>query len=134
LSFADYLENYVLDRLFGSESYAQPAQHLALYTVAPNEAGAGGTEVSGSGYARLQVEGGTGRTWSAAAGGSVSNSAEWAFPAASGGAWGTIVAVGIRDAPSGGNLLLVQSLGTPRTVGAGDVFKFASGAFTINLS
>ena len=44
--FSDYLEDKVLDHVFGGVAYTQPTKHVALYTVAPTDTG-GGTEVTG---------------------------------------------------------------------------------------
>ena len=50
--FSDYLEDKVLDHVFGGTAYTAPTTHyVALYTVAPTDTG-GGTEVSGGAYAR----------------------------------------------------------------------------------
>ena len=48
--FSDYLEDKVLDHVFGGTAYTAPSTlYVALYTVAPTDTG-GGTEVSGGGY------------------------------------------------------------------------------------
>ena len=45
--FSDYLEDKVLEHVFGGNAYTAPGTHyVALYTVAPTDTG-GGTEVSG---------------------------------------------------------------------------------------
>ena len=52
--FSDYLEDKVLDHVFGGTAYTAPATlYVALYTVAPDDTG-GGTEVTttGTAYAR----------------------------------------------------------------------------------
>ncbi len=44
--FSDYLEDKVLDHVFGGNAYTAPATlYVALYTVAPTDTG-GGTEVT----------------------------------------------------------------------------------------
>jgi len=49
--FSDYLEDKVLDHVFGGNSYTAPgALYVALFTVAPSDTG-GGTEVTGGAYA-----------------------------------------------------------------------------------
>ena len=53
--FTDYTEDLVLDWLLTSGSATRPtAWYVALYTVAPTDTG-GGTEVSGTDYARTAV-------------------------------------------------------------------------------
>ena len=49
--FSDYLEDKVLDHVFGGNAYTAPGTlYVALYTVAPTDTG-GGTEVTGGSYA-----------------------------------------------------------------------------------
>lgn len=103
MSKSDYLESKVLDHLLGRTTYTAPATvYVALYTTAPTDAG-GGTEVSGGGYARKAVTNDA-TNWPAASGGSKANGTAIAFPEATAN-WGTVVAWGLFDASSDGNLL-----------------------------
>ena len=125
-SFSDYMENKVIDHMLRNQSFTPPSTlYVALYTVSPSDSG-GGTEVSGGSYARQTV------TLSAASGGSTSNSADVTFPTATAD-WGTIVAVGILDNSSGGNLLAWGGLSTSKTVNNGDQFKIPAGNLTISV-
>jgi len=125
---SDYLENKILDFLLGGVSYTPPATvYIALFTVAPTDAG-GGTEVSGGGYARVAVANNT-TNFPAATNGTKSNGTTITFPTATAD-WGTIVAVGIYDAATNGNLLFWANLTTARTVQSGDTAQFAVGALT----
>jgi hypothetical protein len=125
-SFSDYLENELLDHVFRNAALTSPsAVYLALYTVAPTDAG-GGTEVSGSGYAREEI------TFGAASGGAISNTAAVEFTA-SGGNFGTVVAVGIFDASTSGNLLAWDGI-TSAEVNDGDTISFAIGDIDITLT
>ena len=55
MSFTNYLETEILDHVFGGNAYTAPGTHyLALYTAAPGETG-GGTECTGTSYARQTV-------------------------------------------------------------------------------
>lgn len=130
-SFANDLENYALDGLFGSAGIAVLTQYLALYTAAPTDAG-GGTECTGGSYARLEIEAATGRVWSAASGGSISNSADWSFVDATA-SWGTVVAMGILSASAAGTLHAWADVTTSKAVGSGDTAKFPSGSLVITL-
>jgi hypothetical protein len=122
----DYLEDALLNHVLRNTAYSSPATvYVALYTVAPTDTG-GGTEVSGFGYARQAV------TFGAPVSGTVSNTGAVTFPAASGGAWGTIVAMGIFDASTSGNLLYYGNLTTPKVVGDGDQISFPNGALTVS--
>ena len=47
--------------------------------------------------------------------------------------WGTIVAIGIHDASSSGNLLMYTNLDTSKAIASGDVLKVASGSLTVSL-
>jgi len=125
-SFSDYMENKVIDHMLRNQAFTPPSTlYVALYTVSPSDSG-GGTEVSGGSYARQTV------TLSAASGGSTSNSADVTFPTATAD-WGTIVAVGILDSSSGGNLLAWGGLSTSKTVNNGDQFKIPAGNLTISV-
>jgi hypothetical protein len=127
---SDYLENKVLDLLLGAVSYTVPTTvYIGLYTVAPTDAG-GGTEVSGGGYARVAVTNNT-TNFPTASNGSKSNGTTINFPTATAD-WGTVVAVGIFDASTAGNLLFWANLTTSKVVQNGDTAQFASGSLTFS--
>ena len=123
--FSDYLENKVLDFVLSGGSFSQPGtKYLALYTTAPTDAG-GGTELSGSAYARQSC------AFTTTSSASTNTSAvEW--PTATGN-WGTIVAVGIFDASTSGNLLAWSTLTSSRTIETGDVFRIPAGDLDVTL-
>jgi len=129
-SFSDYTENLVLTYLLTTDSVTRPtAWYVGLFTAAPSDTG-GGTEVSGSGYARkatgtMTV---TGTTTAA------SNSAAIEFAAASGGNWGTLTHAAIFDALTGGNMLAWAPLATARTINDGDVFRVPAASLTVTLT
>ena len=124
---SDYLENKLLDHVLRNSAYTPPAAvYVGLYTVAPTDA-AGGTEVSGSGYAREVVTFG-----SAASGGTIANTAAVAFTAA-GGDFGDIVAIGVFDAASAGNLLLWKAV-PATTINDGDTANFPIGDIDVTLA
>jgi len=126
--FSDYLEDKVLDHVFGGVAYTQPTKHVALYTVAPTDTG-GGTEVSGGAYARqtstFNVSGTNPTT--------ATNAAAVEYPTATAN-YGTVVAVGIMDALTSGNLLAYANLTASKTVSSGDVFRFDAGDLDITLA
>ena len=122
-SKSDFLELELLDHVLGNAAYTSPATlYLALFTVAPTDAG-GGTEVTGGSYARKDVANNA-TNWPAAAAGAKSNGVAITFVAATA-SWGTIVAFGIFDALTGGNLLYWATLTTNKTVDNGDTAQFA---------
>lgn len=130
-SFSDYTENLVLNWLFTANSATRPtAWYVGLFTAAPSDAG-GGTEVSGSGYARMAT--GT-MTVSGTSPTLCTNSAAIEFAPASGGAWGAITHIAIFDALSGGNMLGWAPLTTSRTINDGDVLRIPAGDLDITLT
>jgi hypothetical protein len=136
-SFADYFEDWVLDRVLGSVAFTISAQWVGLFTVAPTDVSDSGTEVSASnGYARLEIEAATGRIWTTSSGGAISNSADWSFAAASGGNWGTVLAMAIMDDITQGsdNYLLWADLTVSKAVNDGDTAKFATNDLDVTLS
>jgi|TARA_X000000950_G_scaffold268277_1_gene345625 hypothetical protein len=126
MAFTDYLENKVLDYVFSGGSFSQPGtKYLALYTVAPTDSSAG-TEVTGGGYVRQTVTLTT-------SGSDTTNSAAVEYPTATAG-YGTVVAVAVLDASSGGNMLAYASLTANKTIATGDVFRVPAGDLDIALN
>ena len=126
-SFSDYLENELLDHVFKTGAFAVPTDiYVALYTVAPTDAG-GGTEVSGGSYARKVCN-----TWNVAAAGAIANTAAITFAQATGD-WGTVVAFGIFDAITAGNFLAWADLATSKAIQNGDTAQFAAGELDVTL-
>ena len=125
MSFSNYLENKVLDHVFGGVAYTAPATlYVGLFTSSPGETGSG-TEVSGGSYARQTIA-------FTVTGSQASNTAAVEFPTATA-SWGTITFAAIYDALSGGNLLAYGALTTSKTIDNGDVFRIPAGDFDINL-
>lgn len=127
--FSDYLEDKVLKHVFGGSAYTAPGTlYVALYTVAPTDTG-GGAEVSGGGYTRKTAAftvSGTNPT-------QASNTAAIEYPTATAN-YGTVVAVGIFDASSSGNLMAYANLTSSKVVSTGDVFRFNAGDLDITLA
>lgn len=136
-ALSDYLEQKLLDFLLNAVSFTSPDVHLALYTSDPTDAGSG-TEVSGGGYARVQVNanGGGAPAFALATADSpgykVVNADAITFPTATG-SWGTITHFGLLDAASAGNLLFHGALDESKTIGTDDVFEVAAGNLTLRL-
>ena len=127
--FSDYLEDKVLEHVFGGNAYSAPSTlYVALYTSAPSDTG-GGTEVSGGGYVRktstFNVSGTNPTT--------ASNAGAVEYPTATAN-YGTVVAVGIFDASSSGNLLAYANLTASKVVSTGDVFRFNTGDLDVTLA
>ena len=129
-SFTDYTENLALTYLFTTGAATRPtAWYVGLFTAAPSDTGVG-TEVSGSGYARVV----TGTISGSGTATTFTNAAAIEFAAASGGNWGSIGWAGIFDASTGGNLLAWAPLTTARTINDGDIFRIPASSLTITLT
>lgn len=129
-SFSNYTENLVLTWLFTGDSATRPtAWYVGLFTAAPSDAG-GGTEVSGSGYAREA----TGTITVSGTATTATNAAAIEFDPASGGNWGTITHAAIFDASTSGNMIAWAELTTARTINDGDVFRIPAGSLTVTLT
>ena len=124
-----YWANKALDEVLGGVDFTPPATvYAALYTAAPS-AGGGGTEVTGGSYTRVAITNDL-THWPSASGGSKSNALTITFPTASAD-WGTIVAVALFDASSGGNELYFGTLTLSKVVSNGDTAQFAAGALAV---
>jgi threonine dehydrogenase-like Zn-dependent dehydrogenase len=127
-SFSDYLEDKLLKHAFTNTSYTPAAtMYVGLYTAAPTDAG-GGTQVTGGSYARVSVAFTVSGTSTLC-----TNSAAVEFTAATA-SWGTIVAVGVFDASTAGNLLAWADLTVSKTIDTGDIFRIPTGDLDITLS
>jgi hypothetical protein len=139
---SDYLESRLVDHLFRGIAFAAPtALYVGLYTTSPTDAG-GGVEVTGGSYARVSYApsatnwsntqtSGTGA--SSGTGGATANVGQINFPAPTA-SWGTIVAFGMFDAATGGNLLWWGGLQANKTVNSGDAPpSFQPGALSIQI-
>jgi hypothetical protein len=128
-SLSDFAEAKVLDLIFKGATWTQLASGpwVALFTTAPTDSAAG-TEVTGGSYARVAKA--RGSTHFQRSGNQVTNKTLVTFPTATA-PWGTVVAVGVLDAASGGNLIAWAPLPQPRTIGTGSAFTLpANTGFT----
>lgn len=142
-ALSDYMENKIIDAMLRGQAFPTIANtYVALFTVTPADA-AGGTEVSGGNYARAQVASSL-ANWagtqsagstvaSSGASGLTSNNAIISFLTPSA-AWGTIVAIGVFDSLSGGNLLFYSALTANKTINNGDPAPtFPIGTLTLTI-
>ena len=133
MSVTYFSSNKVLDFNFGITSYAPPAtQYFALSTSAPDISGGSFTEPSGGAYARVALTNNK-TNWGTAASGVLTNSTAVTF-AESTASWGTIVAVGIFDALTSGNLLWYDVLTPSRTIATATTVLFAIGSITVQFN
>lgn len=137
-SFNNFLEEALLDEVWGAQDYAAPASlYVGLATGDPGEEGNFADEVSGGGYQRYQ---------------SVNNLTNWPAAVQVGGAaqkqndeeitfgpatetWGTVTHFFFADGPDGSaNMLAYGPLDSPRTIEEDDTATFAPQAITITLT
>jgi hypothetical protein len=129
--FSTYLETAILNWVRGSAFPTAPsAVYVALFTVAPADAGTGGTEVSGNGYARTAVTFATPVSATPSSGTKTLSNATATFPAATA-SWGTVVAFAFYDASSGGNMLASGTLTTSLAVATGNQVNFSAGSLQL---
>lgn len=126
-AMSDHLENEILDHILSVGSYTMPSAVYLGLSVASMGDDASGTELSGSGYARQAV------TFSAASGGTTSNSAAITFPTATG-TWGSIGYWSLWDASSSGNMLLHGAFSSAKTIASGDVLRVSAGDLDITAA
>lgn len=126
-AMSNYLENEILDHILGTGSYTMPSTvYVGLSTGSFGEDNSG-TELSGNNYSRVSA------SFSAASGGTTSNSGALEFAAATG-SWGTVSHFGIFDASSSGNLLIHGALSASKTIATGDILRFAAGDLDVTAA
>ena len=124
--FSDFLEDELLDHVFGGSAYTAPADiYLSLSTAVSSDS-ARGTEATGSGYARQAVAFGT------ASGGTISNTDVEQFTA-SGGNFGTVTTTNLEDASTDGNMLCYDNDFADTAVNDGQTLEFAIGDIDVSL-
>lgn len=118
--FSDYAEDKIRQFWWRTGTPTKPtALYHALFTAAPGETG-GGTEVSASGYARVNLAP-LDANWTApdTTGGLTDNASAITF-GTPGANWGSVSHIAQIDASSGGNYIVSGALTTPKTVNNGD--------------
>lgn len=123
MSLTNYGETYVLGLVKAAKTY-----YLGILTATPTESSAG-TEVSGGAYARQAI------TFAEPVEGdpsSMTNSAVIEFPTATAG-WGTVVAWGVYDALTDGNLAWYGTLSVAKELSANDTIIVHAGDLKLTL-
>lgn len=142
-AMTNYLENKLIDHVFRGISFPAPATlYFALLTAAPDDTNVI-NEVAGGSYARVpvvcnttnwagtQAAGST--TTSSGTSGVTSNNNIITFPSPTAD-WGTVVAVAVMDASSGGNALFQGMLNESVTVvSGGPAPSFPVSTFTLQM-
>lgn len=135
-SATNALESAIGSALFLSQPLVTPTQWTVhLYNVAPNEDGAGGTELSGGSYAPVRHDPGSERwvkvgTQDGSGNTLFRNATAVAFPTATA-AWGNVYAFGLKD--QSGILQFVAQLTASKTVAIGDAPTFLAGELEIAI-
>lgn len=127
-AMSDYLENKLLDHILGTTAYTAPSAVYLGLSIASMGENAGGTELSGNGYARVAV------AFDAASGGTTDNTAVVDFPACTGSNWGAVAYWSIWDASTGGNMLLHGAFTSAKTIEVNDVLRVAAGDLDITAA
>jgi len=134
-SFADYLENSVLNLVFGNTAFVPSGTlHLALSTADPTDDGTGLTEpLAGSGYARAAVDNDK-TTWTVSSAGTLNNDIDITWPEATGAGWGTITHLAIMSQPTGTQMLAHGALSVSKAIDDGDTARVSAGNLQISLT
>lgn len=141
-AMSNYLENKIIDQLFRGQAYTFPSTlYVGLFNAAPSDTG-GGTEVSGNNYNRAAVVAslanfagtqGVGTTAASdGATGTTSNNNAVTFTTPSG-TWNTVVAFGVFDAATGGNLMFYGTLAISKTINEGDTVTFPAASLSVQI-
>ena len=124
---SDFLENALINHVFRNTAYTQSGQcYIALYSADPTDADTG-TELTGSGYARVLVD------FDAPTNGVTQNTADALFAAATA-EWLPITHIAVRSAITAGDLLMHKALTTPITVADTNNFRIPAGQLTVTLA
>jgi hypothetical protein len=139
--YSDYLVHNLLNLMFRNVAFTKPATYLALSNTVVDDqdvADTNFTEITGTGYARIQVNinGGAAPTWTVAAAGAISNNETITFATVGAGGWTQFVAVVIIDSSTGaGNVLGYDSANVvDQTPAENDVVRFPVGDFDMALT
>lgn len=132
-ALSTFLENRIADHILGNAPYTAPSNvFLALFQTIPTltESG-GGTELSGNGYARVQIANNS-TNFPAASAGVKRNANPITFPVATG-AWANAGHWAIFDSLTGGNMLFFGTIPTPISVVSGDQVIISANQLTLTF-
>jgi hypothetical protein len=128
MSATNFLEDRFLQASLTGNTYTGAANvYVGLYSVAPTDAG-GGTELSGSGYARQEA------VFTVDVGNGVAtNDSAVVFGNATAD-WSTAVAYGIVDASTAGNILYTGALTPTQTLLDNSNLTFGAGNISVSIN
>lgn len=129
---SDFLAEKLLDVLLskGTWSKKPTTLYFSLFKTTPADDGTGGTEVSGSGYARVAVAVHV-DSWNIA-NGEAKNASPLVWPSATAD-WGTVLSIGIHTASTGGTFLAVIPLATGVNIDQFNQFRVETDGLTLWL-
>lgn len=129
--FAEYSAKKILEHAMGKTSWTMPTNvYVALFVGDPLGAG---SEVTGTGYARVQTAGASwGTATFASPTASIATAADVDFGTA-GAAWGTVTHFAIYDNSTGGNMIVAGPLEVSFPVVSGAPVKFPSSSLIVRL-
>lgn len=124
-----YFANCVMGNLFKTKTSPglPSAFYVGLSKTAPTVSGGNVTEPSDKAYARVKLS-----SLSTPANGMINNTAPIAFSDSTAD-WGTITHFVIYDAPTGGNLLIYNTLDKSRTIQADSQVAFKASGLRLTL-
>ena len=124
-----YFANCVMGNLFKTKTSPglPSAFYVGLSKTAPTVSGGNVTEPSDKAYARVKLS-----SLSAPANGMINNTSPIAFSDSTTD-WGTITHFVIYDAPTGGNLLIYNTLDKSRTIQADSQVAFKASGLRLTL-
>lgn len=109
--FTDRVAQGILNHVVGKTTlFTLPTAYVALFTATGTDAGSGFSEPSGGAYARVATAAGDWNSATGSAPSQITNANPVNFPTATAN-WGNIVAFGLYDALTAGNLLLWDYFG-----------------------
>jgi hypothetical protein len=135
---SNYFVQLIEDRWFGQFNAATPPPnwYVCMFLVDPGLADVGGTEPTTGGYVRLLLPNTS--AYFAAAANRAKLTAGASFPLTwftATGSLGPVVATGLRDAASGGNLILLNSIpaGSQQSIVSGNLVTFNAADFNFRI-
>ena len=135
MAASDYLEQKILETVLNNAAFPTiSTTFVSLHTADVLDDGSGAEVADANNYARVDCGAFTSMT--GITDGQTENSAEIAFAQATGGAWGTVIAIGLWDSGvhGAGNLLYWGGLTVDKAVDENDTFKIAAGDLIVTVS
>jgi hypothetical protein len=131
MGFGNYLKQALLSHAFGISAMTPPAElYVALMSVEPADDNTGGTELTGTGYARVACG-----AWAYdAALHGVKNVVDILFPVIGANDWTVANAGAVFDASTGGDLMGHAALSPVIAGSLGEQVKIPAGALVVQFN